>query len=168
LVTYSGPEAVPLFLGEKNLESCELRSLRGAAPCERVREPSAAQASTRGRGRPIRAMKTVPETLHRHGEGVDMSRRRGAKQKKPYPRRPSWGEAVDRANSDYERLHGRAKVVYTPKAFGYVGTQAPLPSRPEHKSTPPWIALVDDPPFPPPRQKLIALAQRCFPWEQSP
>jgi hypothetical protein len=84
---------------------------------------------------------------------------------------------VDYANAEYDKLHGAAKVIQVEqtgprgpiqlRSLGWSGSQAPFPSRPEHNSTPPWIALADDPPFPAPRQDLIALAQKCFPWERS-
>jgi hypothetical protein len=107
-----------------------------------------------------------------------LSRPRGTNWRKDAKRRrKSWGHKVDRANAEYDKLHGAAKVIQAEHAgprgpvrlrpLGYAGTLAPFPGRPEHRLTPPWIALADDPPFPAPRQDLIALAQKCFPWEQS-
>jgi hypothetical protein len=51
--------------------------------------------------------------------------------------------------------------------LGCAGTKAPFPARAEHRWTPPWVALSDDPPFPAPRQDLIALARKCFPWDRA-
>ena len=83
---------------------------------------------------------------------------------------------VHRANEEYDRLHGAARVIETgeparvprwypgmprPKASGtkpgrsqpvldaaWVGTRAPFPSRSEHRSTPPWEHVEGDPTLP--------------------
>lgn len=91
-----------------------------------------------------------------------MSRSKGAGWKRRYAlRQASWPARVDRANAAYDKVHGGARVVGALRHLGSAGTQAAFPARPEHRSTPPWIALADDPPLPGsgPREDLIAVAR---------